>query len=143
MATIALEGMRFYAYHGFYEEEQIVGGQFVLDVYVDTEIMGATMADELYEAVEDDEEEDRDPLTVNYETVFLLCKQEMREPAKLLETVAQRIADRIDSYFDNANGVHVRLKKLQPPLAGKVDCAYVEIKTGTFAPKLSLPKLRF
>lgn len=143
MAIIALEGMRFFAYHGYYEEEQIVGGYFVLDVYVDADISGAAMADELYEPAEEDAEEDQEPLSVNYETVFLLCKQEMKEPSKLLETVAQRIADRIEGYFDNANGVKVRLKKIQPPLPGKVDCAYVEVGTGVFGSKLQLPKFKF
>lgn len=131
MAIIALEGMRFYAYHGFYEEEQIVGNQYLLDVYVDADISKAAMADELYEAVEEDSEEDEDPLSVNYETVYLLCKKEMQLQSKLLETVAQRIADRIDGYFDSATGVRVRLKKMQPPLPGSVDWAYVEVSKGT------------
>ncbi|MFN7117894.1 MAG: dihydroneopterin aldolase [Saprospiraceae bacterium] len=143
MAIIALEGMRFFAHHGFYEEEQIVGGHFVLDVYVEADISGATMTDELYEEADEDSEEDQSPLSVNYETVYLLCKQEMKEPAKLLETVAQRIADRIEGYFENASGVRVRLKKIQPPLPGRVDWAYVEVATGAFGPKLQLPKLKF
>lgn len=143
MAIIALEGMRFFAYHGFYEEEQIVGNHYILDVYVDTDIDAAVLADELYEDAEEDAEEDQAPLSVNYETVYLLCKKEMQVQSKLLETVAQRIADTIEGYFDNAVGVQVRLKKRQPPLAGSVDWAYVEVKTGSFAPKLQLPRLKF
>lgn len=111
MAIIALEGMQFYAYHGFYEEEQIVGGQYVLDVYVEVDIDAAAMADDLYEAAEEDSEEDVEPLSINYETIFLLCKKEMQQPSKLLETVAQRIADRIGGYFTNNTGAKVRLKK--------------------------------
>ena len=67
----------------------------------------------------------------------------MQLPAKLLETVAQRIADCIEGYFDDAIGVKVRLKKVQPPLAGLVDWAYVEVQTGSFAPRLQLPRLKF
>lgn len=132
MAIIALEGMRFYAYHGFYEEEQIVGNSYVLDVYVDADISKAAMADELYEPAEEDAEEDEQPLSVNYETIYLLCKKEMQLQSKLLESVAQRIADRIDGYFDHIRGVKVRLKKLAPPLPGKVECSYVEVTTGVF-----------
>lgn len=143
MAIIALEGMRFYAYHGFYEEEQIVGNQYILDVYVDADISAAAMVDELYAEAEEDSTEDQAPLSVNYETVYLLCKKEMQLPSKLLETVAQRIGDRIEGYFDDALGVKVRLKKMQPPIAGSVDWAYVEVKTGSFAPKLQLPRLKF
>lgn len=132
MAIIALEGMHFYAYHGFYEEEQIVGGHYVLDVYVEVDIDAAAMADDLYEAAEEDSEEDVEPLSVNYETIFLLCKKEMQQSSKLLESVAQRIADRIGGYFSKARGTKVRLRKLQPPLPGKVAQAYVEVHTGVF-----------
>jgi dihydroneopterin aldolase len=34
MAVIGLEKVRFYAYHGYYEEENIIGGEFELDVFV-------------------------------------------------------------------------------------------------------------
>jgi len=136
--------MHFYAYHGFYEEEQIVGGHYVLDVYVEVDIDAAAMADDLYEAAEEDSEEDVEPLSVNYETIFLLCKKEMQQSSKLLESVAQRIADRIGGYFTNTVGIKVRLKKIQPPLPGKVDAAYVEISTGSFAPdSLQMGKLPF
>lgn len=141
MAIIALEGIQFYAYHGFYEEEQIVGGRFTVDVYVDVDISAAAIADELYTPVEEDEEEDAAPLSVNYETIYLLCKQEMQPPAKLLETVAQRISDRIEGYFTTVLGTKIRVKKYHPPLPGKADCAYVEVVTGSFAPKLQLGKL--
>ena len=48
MATIALEGMRFYAYHGYYEEERTLGNEFILDVYVNTEIVLTTLVDDLH-----------------------------------------------------------------------------------------------
>ena len=31
---IGLEGMKFFAYHGFYEEERIIGGDYIVDVYI-------------------------------------------------------------------------------------------------------------
>lgn len=142
MAIIALEGMHFRAMHGFYPEENIVGNDFVLDVYVETEISSAAMTDELYEELEDeDAEEDAPPLTVNYETLYLICENEMRKTSKLLETVVQRIATRLHNYFTFEQegeqiplirGARVRLRKLHPPLNGKVDSAYVEVSTGSF-----------
>ena len=74
MATIAIEGVRFFAYHGYYEEEQELGNTFVLDVIVnaDTELAAAT--DELYEEIEDDEIEEDEPAatTVNYELLYFI-----------------------------------------------------------------------
>jgi len=135
MAIIALEGMRFFAYHGFYEEEQIIGNDFILDVYVNADTELAAYADELYAdpailKEEDPTEGKEKPATVNYETIFLICQAEMRKPAKLLETLVERIAEHIMEYFDNAEGVIVRLKKLHPPLGGRVGCAWVLTSSG-------------
>lgn len=130
MAIIALEGMRFYAYHGFYEEELILGNDFILDVYINADTELAAFADELYAdpailKEEEPEEGKEKPTTVNYETVFLICQAEMRKPTKLLEAIVERITDRIMEHFDNAEGVAVRLKKLNPPLTGRVAAAWV------------------
>ncbi|HMN90615.1 MAG TPA: dihydroneopterin aldolase [Saprospiraceae bacterium] len=132
MAIIALEGAYFRANHGFYPEENETGNDFILDVYVDVDIELAAEMDELYEPVEQEATEDETPLSANYETIYLLCEQEMKKTSKLLESVAQRIADRLNDYFENLRGVRVRLKKVQPPLRGRVDCAWVEVRTGVF-----------
>ena len=59
MAIIALEGVRFFARHGYYEEEQVLGNTFVLDVIVNADIELAAATDELYEEMEEDEYERR------------------------------------------------------------------------------------
>ena len=33
MGIIEIEGMQFYAFHGHYKEEQIVGSRFLVDLY--------------------------------------------------------------------------------------------------------------
>lgn len=120
MAVIALEGMRFYAYHGFYEEERIVGNYYTLDVYVKTGVFKAAMSDDLF-------------ATVNYETIYFLCQTEMRRPTKLLETLVQRMIDRLMEQFEGkVSGIKIRLTKLNPPLRGSVDRAFVEMTSGSF-----------
>jgi len=115
MAKVALEGMEFYAYHGFYDEEQVVGNRFVIDVYVETNISVAAATDDLYK-------------TVNYETIYLVCKVEMRKTTKLIETVAQRILSRLSSQFGpKAQSITVRIRKMHPALGGKVECSFIEI----------------
>jgi dihydroneopterin aldolase len=117
MATIALEGMHFYAYHGFYEEERIVGNNYLLDIYINANTSFAARTDDLYE-------------TVNYETVYFICQSEMKKSSQLIETVAQRILNRIRLQFDEVMGVKIRLRKMNPPLNGQVDSVYVEINSG-------------
>lgn len=115
MALIVLEGMRFYAYHGFYEEEQVLGNDYVVDVYLETNFNKAAVDDDLYQ-------------TVNYETVYLICEAVMRRNSKLLETVAHRISLDIKHQFKFIREMKVRVKKLNPPLGGRVDAAYVEVE---------------
>lgn len=120
MAIIALEGMHFYAHHGFYEEERIIGNHYILDVYVNATVFHAAMTDDLYS-------------TVNYETIYFLCQTEMKKPTKLLETLVQRMVDRLQEQFEGkVTGVKIRLTKRNPPLRGSVEKAYVEITSGSF-----------
>jgi 7,8-dihydroneopterin aldolase/epimerase/oxygenase len=113
MGLIALEGMSFHAYHGFYEEEQIMGNDYVLDVYITANTPMASVTDDLYQ-------------TVNYETVYEICKIVMRQRTKLLETIADRIVLGIKHQFSNIQEVKVRVRKLNPPLGGQVNCSMVE-----------------
>jgi len=117
MAIIALEGMQFYAYHGFYEEEQKIGNHFIVDITVDARVNQAAKKDDLTR-------------TVNYETIYTICRIEMRKPSALLENVVQRIMDKIADQFDHVKTVKVRISKQQPPLGGRVERAYVEMQRG-------------
>ncbi len=47
MILIEIEGMEFYAYHGHYEEEQIVGSRFLLDLKIETNCTLATETDDI------------------------------------------------------------------------------------------------
>ncbi len=47
MSTIALEGMEFFAYHGCFEEEKIIGTRFIVDLYIDADTSEAEKTDDL------------------------------------------------------------------------------------------------
>lgn len=113
MGLIALEGMKFHAYHGFYEEERIVGNDFVLDVYIETNFSMASMTDDLYQ-------------TINYETVYEICKIVMREPVKLLETIVERIIIGLKHQFASIQAVRIRIRKLNPPVGGVTEASVIE-----------------
>ncbi len=122
MDIISLEGMRFLGAHGFYEEEAILGGEFYLDIAVAVDVTPALEEDDLFK-------------TLNYETLFYLCKQEMETPSKLLETVAHRIVARIEKQFeDEVKGIRLKLKKINPPLDGQVEAACIEVQKGHYEP---------
>ena len=75
MSTISIEGMEFYAYHGHFAEEQIIGTWFVVDLFLKTDTTRAEQSDDLQD-------------TVNYLEVYQTVKQEMQISSKLLEHVA-------------------------------------------------------
>ncbi|MCH2023138.1 MAG: dihydroneopterin aldolase [Saprospiraceae bacterium] len=115
MGLIALEGMEFYAYHGFYKEEQLIGGDYIVDVYVHTDFTKGASEDLL-------------DGTVNYETIFRIVKVEMNKKSKLLESIAQRIVDSIINICTSIQSIKVKITKKNPPLGAKVDKASVEIE---------------
>lgn len=113
MGFIALEGMHFYAFHGFYEEEQLIGTDYLVDVYIEKGFTPAASKDALEN-------------TINYETVYLLVKLEMNKKRKLLETLAIAIIQSLKHQFGQMQGVRVRIRKMRPPLGGMVSHAMVE-----------------
>ncbi len=114
MSTISIEGMKFFAHHGYYLEEQVLGNYYLVDVKVKTGVEEAAISDDLYK-------------TINYETIYLICDAVMRRNAKLLETVATTIALALKHQFQNIEELKVKVKKLSPPIGTTVDSSSVEV----------------
>ncbi len=113
MIKVALHEVKFFAYHGYYPEEQILGNYFTVDLEVDYNSK---------QAANDDLAQ-----TVNYEMLYLILADEMKKPRKLLETLVQEMIAKIRSEFPFLETIKVGVKKMNPPLPGEVKCAYVEI----------------
>ena len=105
MGQIALEGMEFFAFHGYYDEEQKIGNKYGVDLYIDTDLYAAGASDKLQE-------------TVNYEVLYRVVAEEMRAPARLLEHLGHRVLDRVLAEFPHVNGVRISVSKFNPPLGG-------------------------
>ncbi|WP_411274672.1 dihydroneopterin aldolase [Daejeonella sp.] len=110
---VSLEGVRVFAYHGYYPEEQILGTEFIVDV--DTEL-------EVFTAGEDEISN-----TVNYEKLFHIISHEMQTPRKLIETVAHAILDQIRHEFLAVKNIRVVIRKMNPPLGGVVHNSAIEV----------------
>ena len=107
MGKISLEGMEFFAYHGCYKEEQIIGTKFIADLEMEFETSIAEYSDHLWD-------------TINYQEVYKVVKREMDINAHLLESVARRILDAVMRSFPQVKSVQVKISKINPPLGGKV-----------------------
>ena len=107
MSTISIEQMEFYAYHGCFREEQIIGTRFLVDLYLETDTTNAESSDDLND-------------TVNYQEVYLLVKSEMEIKSKLLEHVGKRILKAIKEKFPQVKSAELKISKMNPPLGGKM-----------------------
>ena len=65
--------------------------------------------------------------TVNYQSVFNLVKDEMKNRSKLLEHVGRRILKRIQTDFPVVEHGKIKIRKLNPPLGGKIDFVSLEL----------------
>ena len=114
MGTIRLKGLKFKAYHGYYDEERQLGNTFEVDVLVKTDFYHAAVHDDLSE-------------TVDYEKLYAIVRDEMHTPAKLLEHVVQKITERIINDFSTVKKVKVKLSKFNPPIGGTCHSAVVSL----------------
>lgn len=102
MLTIQLLHLPFYAYHGVYEEEKKLGGEYEVTAlirYTETKMPVLHITE-----------------TIDYVSVYNLIKQHMQQPRALLETIATTLATDIFSSFAEAEEVSIEIIKKHPPV---------------------------
>ena len=80
--TIEVNGIKIYAFHGCLEEEAKIGGNYLVDVMLNTNFFNAAENDDLTQ-------------TINYVDINKIVCEEMSIRSKLIEHVGQRIIKRI------------------------------------------------
>ena len=113
MLTIALEQIRFRAFHGLYPEEQVIGNDFIVDVYAT--IPGSLPVDNLAD-------------TVNYEGLFSVVKAVMAVPQPLLEQVVMDISEAVREKYPQVQKTVVTLRKLNPPMGAEIRNSMVSLE---------------
>jgi dihydroneopterin aldolase len=90
------------------DEEKKIGSDYVVNIVVDTELNLSSKTDNLKD-------------TVDYVALHTIVKTEMKQRAKLLEHVADRIIKRILMEFPEVNKAKVKVAKKNPPIGGNVE----------------------
>jgi len=116
MAIISIEGMEFYAHHGYYHEERVIGTRFLIDLHFEADTREAQSSDELQK-------------TVNYHSVYSMVREEMSVDSKLIEHVAARILRKVLSGFPQIVHAEVTICKMNPPLGGQVESVSVTLSS--------------
>ena len=112
ISEINLSGMEFYALHGCFAEEKIIGTRFRVDLKLSVSILKAAQEDDLSQ-------------TINYQAVYKEIKLIMGQPVNILETLTYRILEMIKSTFPKVINAEVTVYKLNPSIGGKVDSVSV------------------
>ena len=107
MGLIQIENMEFYAFHGHYREEQIVGNRFIVDLTIETDMSVPSKSDNLRDAV-------------NYQKAYQIVKEQMEKKSYLLENIAGRILDALYSEMQGIKKATVKVSKMNPPMGGKI-----------------------
>lgn len=112
---ITLTGIRATGYHGVYEHERREGQTFIADVVLELSLADAARTDDVADTVHYGELADQVAAVLS------------GDPADLLETVAQRIADRALAYA-RVDAVQVTIHKPQAPITVPFDDVSVSIR---------------
>jgi 7,8-dihydroneopterin aldolase/epimerase/oxygenase len=116
MDEIILNGMQFYGYHGVFPEETVTGQRFIVDVRLRLNLTQAGKTDLVKH-------------TVDYGKVYEVVKSVVEgEPKKLIESVAETIADTLFTQFLQLENVSVQVQKPGAPIPGIFESVCVRIE---------------
>lgn len=102
MLTIHLNKLSFHAYHGLFEEEQILGSDFEVNICIVQKLVSNKI--------------NHISQTIDYSKVYALVRERMQQPTPLLETIAQDVCTKILADFELADKVQFSIKKINPPI---------------------------
>lgn len=101
---VALKEVRFFSPIGFYEEEQVIGNEFFVNVEIEFPFQNS-------------DAEDLDN-TVNYEELYQILVDVMTPKRKLLESALEDILDVILKKYLFVQAAKVSIRKVNPPFGG-------------------------
>jgi len=102
MMFIHLQRLRLFGHHGIYKEEQLLGGEFEVDLTVGFNPLRLPIS-----ALNQ---------TIDYTELSQLVKKRMSIPTPLLETLVTEIAAEIQQKYSEVLSISISIKKLYPPV---------------------------
>jgi 7,8-dihydroneopterin aldolase/epimerase/oxygenase len=115
MGSILLKNIRTFSYHGCLIEESKIGSNYIVNLKIKADLDLSAESDAL-----------RD--TVDYVALNAIVVEEMAIRAELLETVAQRIINRVFDELKKVTKITVEVSKLNPPIGGDVEAVTIKMK---------------
>ncbi len=113
-ATVKVENLKIYAFHGCMEEEKIIGGDYVINICAVCGVGKKAFEDEIGG-------------TVDYVDLARIAKREMSVRSRLLEAVVKRIIDCCFNEISVLDQISVTVSKLSPPIDADVESVSVSM----------------
>jgi 7,8-dihydroneopterin aldolase/epimerase/oxygenase len=102
MMHIHLHNLRFRSFHGLYEEEQLLGNEYEVNLDV-----SFTPFEFPVKKIGD---------SIDYTALYQLIKKRMAIPTALLETIVSEIVAEIQANYPIVSKISISVKKLYPPV---------------------------
>ena len=112
MGIIEIEDMEFYAYHGCFKEEQIVGNKFIVSLKLEADCTKASETDNINDAV-------------NYQQAYNIVAREVAKTSHLLEHVCKHILEGLYAEMEGIDKATVKVRKMNPPMGGQIGSSSV------------------
>ncbi|QDI91535.1 dihydroneopterin aldolase [Salicibibacter halophilus] len=115
MDKVFVTGMKFYAYHGVFPEENKLGQRFIVDVALEADLKEAAKSDDIEKSVD-------------YGEVYKAAKQVLEgRTYNLVESIAEEVAAQVLKTFSIVERTTVKVIKPDPPIPGHYDHVAIEI----------------
>lgn len=114
MSVIEIEDLQFYAYHGCYNEEKVVGDNFRVWMRLEGNFDKAARTDALEDALD-------------YQKAVAVVKREMGISSNLLENLTNRILEGLHREFGSLEKATVKVSKLNPPVGAQLGSVSVTL----------------
>tara|TARA_B100000929_G_scaffold163477_1_gene129521 strand:- start:222 stop:578 length:357 start_codon:yes stop_codon:yes gene_type:complete len=115
LGVIKLKNIKVFSYHGCLDEEGKIGSEYRVDLKVHGDLSNSAKTDQLSD-------------TIDYVHLNKIVKEEMAIRSKLLETVAERILNRVMNELIMVQKAKVDVSKINPPIGGNVAMVTVSRK---------------
>ena len=113
-ATVEVENLKIYSFHGCMKEEEIIGSDYVVNARAVCQLQRETFNDDITQ-------------TVDYVDIARIIKREMAVRSKLLESVVRRILSSCLEEIIVLEEITVSVSKINPPINADVESVTVSL----------------
>jgi dihydroneopterin aldolase len=107
---ICLKNIKFHSYIGCFEEEKIIGQLFSININITHNLSTPMLTDDIKD-------------TINYQNIYLIIADVMKNKYNLIERAAYKIIDELWLAYPQIENIELEINKLNPPIKADIESA--------------------